>query len=167
MTFVPKYIQIAYGYLGQKEIKGKVNNSTIVRMFDRIRVGVNDDETPWCAAFVGNCLEEAGHRSTRSAWALSYATYGYPSGLSLGSIAYMARKNSAGKVIGGHVTFPVGIRKDGAIMCLGGNQGDQVSIAPFSPERILGYRSPVRVNDMRTSLPPFAMDGKPLSSNEA
>jgi len=44
-----------------KEAQGPANNATIVEMF---RVSghpeVKDDETPWCAAFVGACLRLSG-----------------------------------------------------------------------------------------------------------
>jgi uncharacterized protein (TIGR02594 family) len=143
-----------------------VNNSKIVRMFDRIKVGVNDDETPWCAAFVGNCLEEVGIKSTRSAWALSYADYGVKAPCVPGAIAYMQRKNAAGKVIGGHVAFVVGRDQRGNIMLLGGNQGDKVSVAPFAPSRIMGYRWPKLPSPPVSALPMYASNGK-LSQNEA
>lgn len=164
--YKPPWYKIAETYIGLSEIKGPVNNSTIVRMFDRIKVGVNDDETAWCAAFVGNCLEEAGIKSTRSAWALDYAKYGIEVVPVVGAIAVMQRKNSAGKVIGGHVTFVAGHDVQGRIMGLGGNQGDKVSVAPFDRSRILTYRMPQGALVPSSELPLYASSGK-SSSNEA
>jgi len=139
-----------------------------VAFWQRLRIGVADDETPWCAAFVGAMLEDAGHKSTRSGWALSYAKYGWPVAYpAVGAIAYMQRKNSAGKVIGGHVGFVVGERADGSIMLLGGNQGDRVSVAPFSKARIMGYRWPTSRIPQRAPLPIYSKDNAPLSWNEA
>ena len=43
---------------------------------------------------------------------------------------------------GGHVGFVVGTDILGRMMTLGGNQGNRVSIAPFDPLRVVGYRWP-------------------------
>lgn len=166
----PMWMIVAKGYLGQKEISGTKHNPLIVKMWSRIRAPFTDDETPWCAAFVGSCLEEANFKSSRSAGALSYRTWGQPISVPVyGAIAYMSRKNKAGKVVGGHVTFVAGIRRDGLIMCLGGNQGDKVSIAPFLKERILGYRWPSTeaLPNPRAELPMYNNIGQKISSNEA
>lgn len=138
------WFDIAQKYIGLKENKGSKHAPLIVQMWARIKLaGIKDDETPWCAAFVGSCLEEAGIKSTRSAAALSYEKYGtglnYPV---VGAIAYKKRYNSAGKTIGGHVFFVAGQDAQGRIMGLGGNQSDQVCIAPFNKSVILGYRWP-------------------------
>lgn len=131
-------------YIGMKEIAGIKHAPFIIRMWARIKMsGIKDDETPWCAAFVGSCLEEVGIQSTRTGWALDYAKYGqkldYPV---QGAIAYKRRVNSAGKVIGGHVAFVAGQDEMGRIMLLGGNQGNKVGIDPFGISGILGYRWP-------------------------
>src|SRR5215211_6690528 len=59
-----------------KEAQGPANNATIVEMF---RVSghpeVKDDETPWCAAFVGACLRLSGYKSSGSLGARSYQTF--------------------------------------------------------------------------------------------
>lgn len=167
MTLFPPWMDVATMLIGAAEVKGKVNNSVIVRMWERISVGVTDDETAWCAAFVGNCLEESGYKSTRSGWALDYAKWGYECPPIYGAIAVMQRKNSAGKVIGGHVTFVVGHDAQNRIMGLGGNQGDKVSVAPFDRSRILTYRYPGGLPvPSRETLPLYASSGK-SSSNEA
>ena len=134
----------AITYIGLREIVGIKHAPLIVRMWARIHMaGIKDDETPWCAAFVGSCLEEAGIQSSRSAAALSYSKFGKLLGYPVqGAIAYKNRYNSAGKIIGGHVFFVAGQNEKGQIMGLGGNQNDQVCIAPFNKSVILGYRWP-------------------------
>ena len=163
------WMGVAKSLLGTTEIAGKKHNSVIVDFFRTIRLGgIKDDETPWCAAFVGHCLAKGGKDYLQSAWALNYSSYGVRlDGPRYGAIAYMSRKNAAGKVVGGHVAFVAGIRADGALMLLGGNQGNKVSIAPFEKTRIIGYRWPVYTPIPGTELPKFAMSGQPLSTNEA
>lgn len=162
----PLWVMIARKYIGEKEIKGTKHNPLIVKMWQRIRLaGIRDDETPWCAAFVGSCLEEAGIVSSRSASALSYATFGVSCQAQVGAIAYKKRFNSAGKLIGGHVTFVVGQTSDGRLMCLGGNQGDKVGVVSYHPNDMVGYRWPHSVPPKRDALPILA--GTTTSATEA
>ena len=142
-AFAPWFSK-AMEYIGLREIAGIKHAPLIVRMWSRIKMaGIKDDETPWCAAFVGSCLEENNIKSTRTGWALDYAKWGqkldYPA---QGAIAYKKRVNSAGKVIGGHVAFVAGQDEIGRVMLLGGNQGNKVGIDPFGVSGIMGYRWP-------------------------
>ena len=70
----PVWLAQARKYLGQKEIPGPRHNAFVLRLWGLIRAAYRDDETPWCAGFVGGVLEEVGLRSTRSASSLSYLT---------------------------------------------------------------------------------------------
>lgn len=138
------WLETAKKYLGQKEIAGVNNNQSIVNFFKRVgHRWVTNDETPWCAAFVGAVLQECDIESTRSLRALSYAKWGveikYPA---VGALAVLERTNKAGKVIGGHVTFVAGRNKNNMIIGLGGNQSDMVNYAAFNPNKIITYRWP-------------------------
>jgi uncharacterized protein (TIGR02594 family) len=138
----PTWIIEAEALIGTKEIKGAKHNPLIVAMWKWIkRGGIKDDETPWCAAFVGSCLEKAGIQSSRFESARSYLKFGmrldYPR---YGCIAVFERNG------GGHVGFVVGKDDEGRLMILGGNQGDKVGIAPFEATRLLGYRWPEQVS---------------------
>lgn len=141
----PKWLTLARQYIGLKEIPGKKNNQTIVGWWKKIfSPWFTDDETPWCAAFVGAMLADAGLPNTKSAAALSYSKYGINvGGPKLGAIAYLARTNAKGQLVGGHVAFVVGKNAKNQILLLGGNQGDMVSIKAFDRSRILGYRWPL------------------------
>ena len=151
----PQWLKDAYKDIGMKEYAGKKHNPLIVKLFSTIKMsGIKDDETPWCAAFVGAKLEGAGFRSTRSAWALDYAKWGVSCACVRGAIGYKKRVNSAGKVIGGHVFFVVGQTQDGKVLALGGNQGNAVSIATYDKRDIVGYRWPaVNMPQPRDVLP--------------
>ena len=123
----PAWIRIAKSLDGTTEIKGAKHNPEIVQMWKDIkRGGIKDDETPWCAAFVGACLERAGIVSSRFESARSYETYGTKLKTPVyGCIGVRVRDG------GGHVGFIVGKSPDGKLLMLGGNQRDQVNVVPF------------------------------------
>lgn len=122
--------------IGCTEIKGPKHNPEIVQMWKDIkRGGIKDDETPWCAAFVGAMLERAGIRSSRFESAKSYLDWGNELDKpAYGCVVVFTR------VGGGHVGFVVGKDAKGNLLVLGGNQGDEVSIKAFSTDRVSGYR---------------------------
>jgi len=63
--------------MGLRELRGPDNNPSVVQFFADVGHGwVKDDETAWCAAFVGAMLERAGLRSTRALNARSYLDWG-------------------------------------------------------------------------------------------
>ncbi|WP_349291235.1 MULTISPECIES: hypothetical protein [Citrobacter] len=60
-----------------EETKGPQHNAEILQFWKDIkRSGIKDDETLWCAAFVGAILERAGVKSTRYEPAKSYLEWG-------------------------------------------------------------------------------------------
>lgn len=146
----PAWLDKARSYLGEREIKGPKHNSKILRMFELIRTPwFRDDETPWCAAFVGACLEEVGIVSTRSAAALSYANFGVE--LPRPAVGAIAVKKRNG---GGHVGFVVGRDKNGRLLILGGNQNDMVTISPYREDDFFTFRWPsIWPYDYRFDLP--------------
>ena len=101
---------------------------------------VKDDSVPWCAAFVGAVLAKAGLRGTGSLMARSYVSWGDKvDGLDKaqrGDVVVLSR-GSDPKF--GHVAFYEG-HGGGKVYLLGGNQGDQVSIARYDALRIVAIR---------------------------
>ena len=158
-----KWMDIARSYLGVAEIQGPHHNPRVVELWKTARVpGVDDDETPWCAAFVSAVLEEAGIVSARTGWARSYLKWGSRLGApAVGCIVVFERGPKAG-----HVGFVVGQDKTGNLMVLGGNQGNAVTIRPFDLKRVLGYRWPAGSEPDHFALPVVTSDGR-LSRNEA
>lgn len=159
-----KWIEIAKTYLGVKEVKGPQHNPKIVDMWKKIkRGGIKDDETPWCAAFVGACLEIAGIVSTRFESAKSYLKWGVElSAPKMGCIVVFDRDG------GGHVGFVVGVDKEGNLQVLGGNQQDMVKVSSFGRSRVAkgGYRWPEGVPISEDPLPVYA-NGAPVSTKES
>lgn len=171
----PKYLQLARDLIGLKEIHGPQHSAEILRMAQDARLGwVRDDETAWCSIFVCAMFERVGIKSTRSAAARSWSTWGVdvlnpymPADIPLGSVVVYSRGSN---VTQGHVGFPVGVNAAGHILTLGGNQADQVSISPFHPGRIVAVRFPLQENFDHSLIPriPFMGGaGQALSTNEA
>ena len=138
----PTWIEEARKHIGTSEIKGAQHEPKILRWWRMIkRGGIKTDEVPWCAAFVGACLEAAGIRSSRFESAKSYLNWGqqlcYPA---YGCVVVFSRDGG-----GGHVGFVVGFDQRHRLLVLGGNQGDKVSIAPFDRSRVAGYRWPTGI----------------------
>jgi uncharacterized protein (TIGR02594 family) len=141
---------VARGYLGLKEWPGAKHNPAVVALFAKVgHAEIHDDETPWCAAFVGAVLAEAGARGTGALNARSYMKWGEAVDISdaqAGDVVVFWRGSRDGWQ--GHVAFFVGF-KAGQIEVLGGNQGNAVSIAHYASARLLGIR---RMKPARTTI---------------
>ena len=154
-----EWIKEARKHIGLKEVVGtKAHNPTIVQWLKEMgtfpgaaKSWYFEDETPWCGLFVGHCLGKSG-RAVIKYWyrAKAWGEAGLTklSKPAYGCIAVKSRKG------GGHVFFVVGKNAKGQILGLGGNQGNTVSIVPFSPADIDGYYWPSRL-----------VDGKPVPSS--
>jgi uncharacterized protein (TIGR02594 family) len=134
MTVKPKYFQEAERLLGLKEISGKGTAKEITSLWsDAGMPEIKDDETPWCAAFANGCLVRGNKPSTKSGLARSFLfpenkdKYEQLSKPEKYCIGIMKRGNSSWS---GHVGFVTDF-DDKYVWMLGGNQGNQVSIAKF------------------------------------
>lgn len=97
------------------------------------------DSVPGCAAFVGAMLKRAGLEPSGSLAARSYLKWGKAlKAPRQGCIAVFSRGRSSWQ---GHVAFFVR-EEGGRLVCLGGNQSDRVSLAPYPKSRLLGLRWP-------------------------
>jgi uncharacterized protein (TIGR02594 family) len=116
----PAYLKAAFSKLGLSEIAGPENEPQVLVMYKVSgHPEISDDETAWCAAFVGWCLWKGGLPNTGSLMAKSYAKYGTDCDLGetvpRGAILVWTRQG------GGHVNFCLG--DDGTyVTCIGGNQ---------------------------------------------
>jgi len=155
------WVAFARKLVGTTEVHGPKHNPEILQMWRDIkRGGINDDETPWCAAFVGAMLERAGIRSSRFESARSYLDWGQRLALPVpGCIVVFTRQG------GGHVGFAVGRDTAGNLLILGGNQSDAVNIKAFPVSRVAGYRWPAGEPVVAESL--AVMRGLQLSESEA
>lgn len=137
----PLWYTVAKGFIGLEEIVGSKHNEEILQFWKDCKLPFRDDETPWCAGFVGGILERSGIRSTRSGMARSYLKWGKEiAEPSIGCVVVFWRNGRYST--SGHVGFVAGDISGGFIPVLGGNQGNRVSIKFYPVSRVLGYRLP-------------------------
>ncbi len=136
----PPWLALARPHLGLHEKPGPQTEGRIADFFRVVgHPDITDDETPWCAAFVGAMLEQAGYSSSRSLLARSYLEWGSPMAAPIpGAIAIFPRGRDPGA---GHVAFVIAA-SGSDVKVIGGNQQDQVSIRSFKRNTLIGLRWP-------------------------
>ena len=131
------WIDVAFKQEGVHEIKGKETNSDIAKWLKELKAWWTDDETAWCGTFVAWCLHQANVACPKL-WmqALAYRTGGTKlTKPAYGCVAIKERKG------GGHVCFVVGRdMKTGKLVCIGGNQSDQVCLALYNDSDFVEFR---------------------------
>jgi len=137
-----KLLKIAFNELGEKEIVGPEDNPTIVGYARESGfTWVNDDETPWCSIFVNWVATKAGLKKSNKANARSWLRVGLnvDTNPEPGDIVVFWRDSPESWK--GHVGIFLGFSSNlGRIYCLGGNQGNQVSVSAYGKDRVLGFR---------------------------
>lgn len=102
---------------------------------------INPANTPWCAAFVNGCERKVGNKGTGMLNARSFLDYGTVVELvdaKRGDIAVFNFENSSWA---GHVTY-VDTPGTDVLVCLGGNQSDEVCRQRYPTSKLLGIRRP-------------------------
>lgn len=128
---------IALGELDVQEVPGDGDNPRILAYHQSTSLAAKDDEVPWCASYVGFCLQRAGITPTGSAMARSYTTWGRAVEPRFGAVAVFRR----GAPPSGHVGFVVD--EDATrLFLLSGNVGDRVCLTSFPKEKLVACRWP-------------------------
>ncbi len=130
---------------GVKEVVGKVNNPIIVKFFKETgNSKIKTDEDAWCSVFVGYCAKKAGFNYKIKPLAKSWLDLGQkvqepqPGDL----VIFWREDPSSWK---GHVSIFIGKDTEtNEIICLGGNQDDQVCFRRYSATSVVGYRRLVK-----------------------
>jgi len=136
------WMSIARAEIGVKEGPRGASNPRIEDYFTATDLGPRPDSVPWCSAFVNFCMRESGMPRTRSGFARSWLAWGREvDEFEPGCVVILSRGQADRS--SGHVGFYVGADGDDNIRLLGGNQHDEVNIASFLRERVLGKRIPV------------------------
>lgn len=145
-------LDTAKEYLGLSEFPGAKQNPKIVKMFaDTGNSWVKDDETPWCAAFVGAVLAQCGITGTGKLNARSYLDWGVEVPLEdaePGDVVVFSRGNSTTQ---GHVAFFDSWVNHSSLNVVGGNQGNAVTRQAYPVSRVLGVRRAAARKPVRTS----------------
>lgn len=140
-------LQWAIDKIGEREIPGSEHNPFVVWCFKTVgSTTITDDETPWCAAFLGAALKDTGYHYLHNTFlARSYLKYGtkiYEP--EIGAIIITKRGTSTWQ---GHVAFISDVTEE-HISFVGGNQNNAVNEQTISrrDSSILGFRRPVKAH---------------------
>ena len=135
-------LKIAIQEIGVKEIEGPQGHN--LRIIDYAHESgftwVNDDETPWCSIFMNWCAKKASLQRSEAANARSWQLTGQATeNPEPGDVVVFWRQDPLSWK--GHVGIFMGYSKNRKrIYCLGGNQGNQVSITAYDSKRLLAFR---------------------------
>ena len=149
MIETPDWLVVALdeAAVGIVEVPGEQHDTRILRYHAGTTLGATEDEVPWCAAFVGFCIEQAGLSSTNSARARSYLEWGRElAPPAYGAVVVFSRgpEPPGPEVIEapGHVGFLVASPTPHELLVLSGNQSNKVCIRAYARSRLLGVRWP-------------------------
>jgi len=136
---IPPWLSAAIREKDVEEVPGDGSNPRILEYFKSTTLDATDDGVPWCAAFVGWCLEQAGIDGTKSARARSYLDWGVSISKPIqGCLVILSRGPDK---LAGHVGFYWSEDGD-QVYLLGGNQQDRVCVRGYYKYNVLGYRVP-------------------------
>lgn len=126
-------------HYGLTEVSGPHSHPDIIAMGDELGIKIEDDSTfSWCSVSLCYYAKKLGYEQPNSAAARSWLKMPIvvlkPS---LGDVVVLWRESKLGWK--GHVGLFINWDKD-FVWLLGGNQGNSISIAKFTRERILGIR---------------------------
>ena len=134
--------ELAKTFNGLREIRGPEDEQKIVQMFADVgHAWVKDDETAWCAAFVGAMLERSGLPSTRKLNARSYLDWGEevdPADAQPGDLLVFWRERPDSWK--GHVAFATGRINSKVVEAYGGNQKNRVGADRYPRRRLISVR---------------------------
>ena len=135
-------LEIALGEYGNEVWPDIDTNPEVLKYFHETGFTfIDEDETPWCAAFLNQVLKQCGKPQTHSLLARSFLKIGIPVDVpDIGDIVVFWRISREG--IFGHTGIYIRETKH-MIWVLGGNQDGRVTIKPFPKTQLLGYRKVV------------------------
>jgi uncharacterized protein (TIGR02594 family) len=139
---------IAERFVGIREVGGSVDNPQIMAMLKLDNEWPENDEVPWCSAFMNYVAWLLRLPRSKDLRARSWLNVGR--GIHLDDAVpgndIIILKRGSGTQPGpevinapGHVGLYAG-RSDGFIEVLGGNQGDTVKVSRYASSRLLGVR---------------------------
>lgn len=161
----PRWLTLARSDLGVRETPGVANNPVLMKRFSSITkllgIAYNADSVPWCGAIMAWWMKQCGVATPAIAVrASSWATWGMPLVRPVpGAVLVFTRQG------GGHVTLYVG-EDTTYYYCLGGNQGDAITIARLEKSRKPAIRWP-KSEPLKGRPVMMAAGGVPVGGSEA
>jgi uncharacterized protein (TIGR02594 family) len=134
-------IREASVFFGLQEIPGDQHQPQILTFFKETgHKDIRTDEDAWCSAFVAYCAKKSGLTYSKKATAKSWLNVGkavtdpQPGDL----VIFWREDPNSWK---GHVAIYLGKDENAdEVICLGGNQNDEVNVSSYSEAYVLGYR---------------------------
>ncbi|MCG6189941.1 C40 family peptidase [Maribellus maritimus] len=144
-------LKIAFNELGTEEIVGDQDNPEVLKYAKEVGIkGITNDEIPWCSTFVNWVAWKAGLQYSGKANARSWLNIGEKvTAPEPGDIVVFWRESPQSWK--GHVGIFLGISADKKrVYCLGGNQGNRVSVSAYRLNTVLSYQrlAPVKGLDI-------------------
>ena len=161
----PYWLRVARKDLGLRELRGAPTAPRIASWLKALKAWWADDETPWCGVAVAAWMQQSSITLPQHWYrAKGWLEWGYELELPVVGCVVVFERDG-----GGHVGLVVGKDTRGRLLVLGGNQGDAVSISPFDPTRVAGFRWPLSElhNLRRQSGLPVIANSAASSTNEA
>lgn len=134
-------LKIAFNELGTEEIEGTENNPEVLKYAtDTGIAGIKNDEIAWCSTFVNWVAMKAGLQYSKKPNARSWLNTGTKvTTPEPGDVVIFWRESIQSWK--GHVGFFLGFSMDKKrVYCLGGNQGNRVSVSAYRTTQVLSYQ---------------------------
>lgn len=134
-------LKIAFAELGTEEIVGSNHNPRVLKYASDTNItGITTDEIAWCSTFVNWVAKQAGLQYTGKANARSWLNAGVKvTEPEPGDIVVFWRESPESWK--GHVGIFLGFSSDKKrVYCLGGNQGNRVSVSAYRANTVLSYQ---------------------------
>ncbi len=151
-------LKIAFNELGTEEIPGNDNNPEVLKYASETGIkGITNDEIAWCSTFVNWVAWKAGLQYSGKANARSWLNIGKKVTMpEPGDIVVFWRESPQSWK--GHVGIFLGISADKKrVYCLGGNQGNRVSVSAYRINTVLSYQRLAPISQLVIPEPTIAM----------
>ncbi len=149
-------LKIAFNELGTEEIVGKEDNPEVLKYAKDTKIkGITSDEIPWCSTFVNWVAWKSGLQFSGKANARSWLNVGTKvNSPEPGDIVVFWRESPQSWK--GHVGIFLGVSPDRKrVYCLGGNQGNRVSVSAYRLNTVLSYQRLAPVKKLVIPDPPL------------
>ena len=134
-------LKIAFNELGTEEIAGEKHNPEVLKYATETGIkGITSDEIPWCSTFVNWVAWKAGLKYSGKPNARSWLNVGTKvTSPEPGDVVVFWRESPQSWK--GHVGFFLGLSPDRKrVYCIGGNQGNRVSVSAYRLNTVLSYQ---------------------------